>query len=193
MVVLSPPGVVVLRMLDDLALTDLVAPLATLGLVVFAATLIRGLLLSIPRSALRAGVGVAAAGVGLGLALVLTTRVDLGTIACPAKAGPTLGVTVAVALVDAWRQGDPGDRYWRKGSADPAWQENVRALALPEYRRLGSGCWNRLAPIRPDRTWHEFRVTIESEQGPALSTTLSVRTQHDGTEWKVTGVHGPIR
>lgn len=191
-VLLSPFVVVLLRLLDDAGHQWMVAPLQWLAIAVLAVAVVLGVVLTSRRSAVRAMTGLVFAVAGLLLLVLPTTHVVLGRTACPPRAGHELGISTAVAVVEAWRTGQAADAVWSGGEASPAWKERVRALSLEEFRLIDSGCWERVAPVRESPTWHEFRVTVREGTLPPLSKILLVHVADEGGVWKVTGVDGPL-
>jgi hypothetical protein len=191
-VFLSPFVVVVLRVLDDAGYRRMVAPLQWLAIGVLVIAVVLGVAVTSRRSALRAMSGLAFAVAGVLLLVLPTTNVMLGRTACPTRAGHELGMSTAVAVVEAWGKGEAGDAVWSGGEASPAWKERVRTLSLEEFRLIDSGCWERVAPVRESPTWHEFRVTVREGTLAPLSKILLVHVAAEGGAWKVTGVDGPL-
>ena len=191
-VLLSPFVVVLLRLLDDAGYREMVAPLQWIAIGVLVIAVVLAVAITSRRSAVRAVTGLAFAVAGA-LALVLpTTNVMLGRTACPPRAGNELGISTAVAVVEAWRKGEAADAVWSGGQASPAWKERVRTLSLEEFRLIDSGCWERVAPVRESPTWHEFRVTVREGALAPLSKIVLVHVAAEGATWKVTGVDGPL-
>ncbi len=191
-VFLSPFVVVLLRLLDDAGHRGMVAPLQWLAVGVLVVALVLGVAVTSRRSVVRAVSGLAFAIAGLLLLVLPTTNVVLGRTACPPRAGQELGLSTALAVVEAWRKGEAGDAVWSGGEASPAWREQVRILRLEDFRLVDSGCWERVAPVRASPTWHEFRVTVREGTFAPLSKILLVHVAADGAAWKVTGVDGPL-
>ena len=191
-VFLSPFAVILLRLVDDLGYRALVAPLQWTAIGVLVIALVIGVAVTARRSALRAASGLAFAIGGLLLLVLPTTNVVLGRTACPPRAGGELGLSTAVAVVEAWRQGNGGDAVWAGGEASAAWQERVGAGRLEDFRLIDSGCWERVAPVRESPTWHEFRVTVREGTFVPLSKILLVHVATEDGVWKVTGVDGPL-
>ena len=67
-----------------------------------------------------------------------------------------------------------------------------RAVTLLEYQLVGSGCWERVAPIDATRTWHEFRVTVRGSGRAALAKSVVVHTAVGSDGWKITAIEGPL-
>lgn len=191
-VLLSPFGVVMLRLLDDAGYGSLVAPLQWLAIILFVVALAIGVAVTWRRSAIRAVSGLAFAVAGALLLVLPTTNVVLGRTACPPRAGEELGLSTAIAVVEAWSKGEAGDAVWTRGEASPAWKEQVRRLRLEEFRLVDSGCWERVAPVRESPTWHEFRVTVREATFAPISKILLVHVVTEGGGWKVTGIDGPL-
>jgi hypothetical protein len=191
-VLLSPFGVVVLRLLDDAGHGGLVGPLQWLAIGLLVVALAIGVAVTWRRSALRAASGLLFAVAGVLLLVLPTTNVVLGRTACPPRAGQELGLSTAIAVVEAWSNGDAGDAVWTGSQAAPAWQERVRQLRLEEFRLVDSGCWERVAPVRESPTWHEFRVTVREGTAAPISKILLVHVATESGGWKVTGIDGPL-
>jgi hypothetical protein len=191
-VFLSPFGVVLLRLLDDAGHREMVAPLQWLAIAVLVVAIVIGVVATLRRSAVRALSGLVLAVAGVLLLVLPTTHVVLGRTACPPRPGQELGMSTAVAVVEAWRKRDAADAAWHGGEASAAWKERVRALSLEEFRLIDSGCWERVAPVPESPTWHEFRVTVREGASPPLSKILLVHVADEGGTWKVTGVDGPL-
>lgn len=191
-VFLSPFVVILLRLLDDSGYPRMVAPLQWLAIGVLAVALVLGVAVTSSRSAIRAVSGLAFAIAGLLLLVLPTTNVVLGRTACPSRAGHELGLSTAVAVVEAWQKGEAGDAVWKEAEASPEWRDKVRLLRLEDFRLVESGCWERVAPVRESPTWHEFRVTVREGAFAPLSKILLVHVVAEGGAWKVTGVDGPL-
>jgi hypothetical protein len=191
-VFLSPFVVVLLRLLDDAGYRPLIAPLQFLAIGVLIVALVLGVAATARRSLVRAVSGVVFAIAGLLLLVLPTTNVVLGRTACPRHPGRELGLSTAVAVVEAWRKGETADAVWAHGEASPAWKQHVSELALEEFRLVDSGCWERVAPVRESPTWHEFRVTVREGTLAPLSKILLVHVADEGGAWKVIGIDGPL-
>ncbi len=191
-VFLSPFAVLVLRVADESWSPRLVTPLQWLFIGFFCVALLLGLLVTSPRSALRAGGGLVFSVLGLVLLVAPLTHVTLGRGGCPPRAGRDLGAAPAAAVLEAWKSGAPGAAAWRGGEADASWQERARGITLMDYRLVDSGCWERVAPISASSTWHEFRVTVKEGDRAPLSKTVLVHTEKEGTRFKVAAVDGPL-
>jgi hypothetical protein len=191
-VLLSPFVVVLLRLLDDAGYGSLVAPLQWLAIGVLVIALSIGVSITWRRSAIRALSGLVSAVAGVLLLVLPTTNVVLGRTACPARAGQELGLSTAIAVVEAWSKGDAGDAVWTGSQASPAWKDRVRQLRLEEFRLVDSGCWERVAPVRESPTWHEFRVVVREGTVAPISKILLVHVATEGGGWKVTGIDGPL-
>jgi hypothetical protein len=191
-VLLSPFVVVLLRLLDDAGYRSMVAPLQWLAIGVVLVAVVLAVAITSSRSAIRAVSGLVLAVAGLLLLVLPTTNLVLGRTACPTRTGHALGLSTAVAVVEAWRAGAVADAAWTGGQASPAWREQVRTLALEDFRLVESGCWDRVAPVRESPTWHEFRVTVRQGTSAPLSKILLVHVADEGGAWKVTGVDGPL-
>ena len=191
-VFLAPVAVVLLRIADEWGFEGLVAPLQWALLAFFAVALLRGVLFSAPRSAMRLGVGVAAA-LGVGAVLLWPmTQISLGRVICPSRAGSDRGVQAAAVALQAWQRGETGSRAWRGGAPDTGWLETARRIRLLDYQLVETGCFDRVAPIDAHRTWHDFRVTIREGERPPLSKLVVVHTVTESGSWKIAGVEGPL-
>lgn len=191
-VFLSPFVVILLRLLDDAGEQGMVAPVQWLAIGVLVIALVLGVAVTWRRSPVRAVSALAFAIAGLLLLVLPTTHVVLGRTICPPRAGQELGLSAAVAVVEAWRKGEAGDAVWSGGEASPAWKDKVRTLSLEDFRLIDSGCWERVAPVRESPTWHEFRVTVREGELAPLSKILLVHVATEGGAWKVTGIDGPL-
>lgn len=191
-VFLSPFVVILLRLVDDMGYRALVAPLQWTAIGVLVIVLVMGVAVTARRSALRAASGLAFAIGGLLLLVLPTTNVVLGRTVCPPGRGGELGLSTAVAVVEAWRRAEAGDAIWSGGEASPAWRERISRVRLEDFRLVDSGCWERVAPVRESPTWHEFRVTVREGTRAPLSKILLVHVAAEGGTWKVTGVDGPL-
>jgi hypothetical protein len=191
-VFLSPVCVLLLRVVDEGGWSGLVVPLAWVLLATFGLALFQGVLFSARRSVPRLVVGLVAALVATGGLLWPLTRVTLGRVACPPRAGTELGVQAAVQAVQAWTRGDPGERAWRNADPSLDWRSKSRAITLLDYQRVDSGCFERVAPIDVARTWHDFRVTVREGQRSPLSKIVTVHTAAERGGWKITAIEGPL-
>jgi len=120
------------------------------------------------------------------------TQISLGRVICPARAGADLGARSAAVALEAWQRGDAGDAAWRAADPAPAWREKARSISLLDYRLVESGCFERVAPIDTQHTWHDFRVTIKEGQRAPLSKVVVVHTAVEADGWKITGIEGPL-
>jgi hypothetical protein len=184
---------VALRLLDESGHEGFVAPLAWTYGALGVAALAMAALARAGRSPLRLALGVAGALVASVVVLWPVTQITLGRTSCPARAGPDLGVPIAAAALEAWRQGKTGEGGWRGGLADTAWTERARRFGVVEYSLVESGCWERVAPVDGGRTWHEFRVTVQAGEDRPLSKVVVVHTVRDDDRgWKITAIEGPL-
>jgi len=191
-VFLTPVGVLLLRVVDEYDYDSFVAPLQWTLLALLAVVVLRAVLSSAPRSVTRMALGLVATAAAVSILLWPLTRVTLGRVICPARAGTELGVQTAAVAVDAWQRGETGAAAWHDGAADSAWADKARAISLLDYRLVESGCFERVAPIDVSRTWHDFRVTIKEGDRAPLSKIIVVRTVAEGGGWKITGIEGPL-
>jgi hypothetical protein len=191
-VFLAPAGVLLLRFVDEYGAERLVPPLQWVLIAVLAAVLARAALSSARRSVLRLVLGLAAAGGALALLLWPVTQVTLGRVTCPSRAGADRGVRAAATGITAWQRGEAGDAAWYRADPDVGWRRTTRAIRLLDYQLVDSGCYERVAPIDTQHTWHEFRVTIREGERAPLSKIVVVRTAAEGTDWKITGIDGPL-
>jgi hypothetical protein len=191
-VFLAPAGVLLLRFADEYGAERLVSPLQWLLITGLAVVLVRAALFSARRSVVRLALGLGAAGGALVLLLWPVTQVTLGRVSCPSRAGADRGVQTAAAGIAAWQRGEAGEAAWHRGDADAAWREKARAIRLLDYQLVDSGCFERVAPIDTQHTWHEFRVTIKEGDRAPLSKIVVVRTAAEGGAWTITGIEGPL-
>lgn len=193
LVLLIPGVAVLLRSIDESAYGALVSPLAWAFGVLSAAALVLGVLASARRSAFRMALGLGGALTAVALLLWPVTHVTLGRTACPKRAGPNLGASIATAALQAWRERATGDAAWQGGRVDAGWTERARRYALLDYQLVESGCWERVAPVDGTRTWHEFRVTVrQREDNTRLSKTVLIHAAAGAAGWKLTGIDGPL-
>ena len=191
-VVLTPAGVLLLRVVDEYGYERVVEPLQWTLLALLAVVILRGALSSARRSATRMALGLVAAAGAVAILLWPVTQVTLGRVICPARAGSDLGVQAAAVAVEAWKRGATGAAAWRGGEPDPAWGEKAGAIRLIDYQLVESGCFERVAPIDAHQTWHDFRVTIKEGDRAPLSKVVVVRTAAESGGWKITGIQGPL-
>lgn len=191
-VFLSPAAALSLRAVDESGLPELVVPLQWVYITFFALSLLLGVLVTSARSVIRMAAGLVASLLGLVVLLTPMFNTRLGRTICPPRAGSDLGVRVAASVLEAWRTGAPGSEAWAGGVVDPSWQQRRAAIRLLDYRRVDAGCWERAAPISPNTTWHEFRVTVREGARAPLSKILLVHAVRSGDGWNVSGVDGPL-
>jgi len=119
----------------------------------------------VPRSVPRAVAGGGSALLAAGLLALAMIHV-IGQRSCPERMGVDRGIQVAAQMLDAWRKGEaaPAD-VWASAAVADAWRSRVGKLTLIDYKVVDSGCWERLAPVATQRTWHEFRVTVQQRDG----------------------------
>jgi hypothetical protein len=184
--------VLALRFVDEYGYERVVEPLQWTLVGLLALVLVRAVLFSARRSVVRLVLGLAAAGGALGLLLWPVTQVTLGRVICPARGGTDLGVQSAAVALEAWERGEAGDAAWHAADADPAWRDKARAIRLLDYHLVESGCFERIAPIDTQHTWHDFRVTIKEGDRAPLSKVLVVRTAVEAGVWKISGIEGPL-
>src|SRR5262249_51641725 len=151
-----------------------VEPLRWALLALLAVVLLRAAFFSARRSILRLGLGLVGALVTVAVLLWPVTRVTLGRVICPARAGTNLGVQAAATAVEAWQRGETADAAWQGGQASEAGRTKARSLSLLDYQLVDSGCFERVAPTDATHTWHDFRVTIKDGERPPLSKVLVV-------------------
>ena len=191
-VVLVPVGVVLLRAADESGLENYVTSLQWLLTASFALVLLRAVLFSMRRSVVRVALGVLAVVAATGLLLWPVTRVTLGRVMCPARAGNDLGVAAAATAIDAWQNGEPGAEAWHAGEVSSAWRDKAQAISLLDYQLVETGCFERVAPIDARHTWHDFRVTIREGERAPLSKIVTVHTNVEGDSWRITAIEGPL-
>ena len=192
LVLLAPFAVFALRLLDESGYDGLLAPVAWALAALFVAALVVAVLSTIRRSVARAVLGVAGVLVALVVLLAPLTRVTLDHTPCPPRAGVDLGVPAAVSALASWERGETDDTGWRGGDRRAGLARTVRDTRLIDYQLVDSGCWERVAPVDVTRTWHEFRVTIETGEREPMSKVVVVHTTTERGDWKITSVEGPL-
>lgn len=190
-IVATPFVVLATRILDEQGFVVAENLLRWGGLSLFAIAVFLGLVVSGRRSPPRAAAGGAAAMLAMILVVLFLYQVTLGPTACPPRAGKDLGSAVATRIVEAWKHGYIAGDLWQSGEVDPSWIDRTRALALVDYERSDSGCWEHFAPVSARRTWHDFRVMIRTEGNDSIAKNLRVNTLNAEGDWRVTGVEGP--
>ena len=94
--------------------------------------------------------------------------------------------------LEAWRRGGPpADDVWRSSAVADVWRDRVRDVALLDYKLEDSGCWERLAPVTTNETWHQYRVTVRRGDGERFSKVLTVHTHAVRGAWRIADVEGP--
>jgi hypothetical protein len=192
LVLVAPFAVFALRLLDESGYEGLLAPVAWGLAALFVAALVGAVVPTIRRSVARTVLGVAGVLVALVILMAPLIRVTLDHTPCPPRAGVDLGVPAAVGVLASWERGETDDTGWRGGTAAPGWRERVRETKLIDYQLVDSGCWERVAPVDVTRTWHEFRVTIETGAREPLSKVVVVHTAAERGDWKITSVEEPL-
>ena len=192
LVLIAPFAVFALRLLDESGHDGLLAPVTWVLGALFVAALVGAVVPTIRRSVARTVLGVAGALVALFILMAPLIRVTLDHTPCPPRAGVDLGVPAAVGVLASWERGETDDTGWRGGTAAPGWRERVRETKLIDYQLVDSGCWERVAPVDVTRTWHEFRVTIETGAREPLSKVVVVHTAAERGDWKITSVEEPL-
>jgi hypothetical protein len=191
-VLLTPAGVLLLRVVDEAGAERYVEPLRWALLALLALVILRAVIFSARRSVARLALGLVAAMGAAGLLLYPVTQITLGRVICPPRAGTNLGVQSAAAAIEAWRRGEQGGAAWREGVPDPAWLEKSATMRLLDFQLVDSGCYERVAPIDASKTWHDFRVTIKEGDRAPLSKVVVVRTAAEDGGWKITKIEGPL-
>jgi hypothetical protein len=191
-VFLVPAGVLLLRAADESGFERYVTPLQWTLIAFFVLVVVRGVLFSARRSIVRLALGVLAVTGATGLLLWPATRVTLGRVTCPARAGSDLGVAAAATAIEAWQRGEPGAEAWRAGEASGAWRGKAQAISLLDYQLVETGCFERVAPIDGRHTWHDFRVTVKEGARAPLSKIVTVHTVAEGDGWRITAIEGPL-
>jgi hypothetical protein len=192
LVFLAPTASLLLRVLDESQLDALMRPLAWALSALFLIALSLALVASARRSAASLALGTIAVIATLATVMWPMTRVTLGRVSCPARAGGDLGALVASGALDGWRAGTADVTVWRTGEAAADWTAQTRGVSLFEYQRVESGCWERAAPIDATRTWHEYRVTVQEAERPPLSKIVVIHTAAGIDGWKITAIEGPL-
>ena len=174
-----------LRLADDTPISLLVAPvLAGLG-ILFLLVVAVAVATSGPGGLARAGVVLLVAAV-----LAMPMVHVIGRRSCPEIMGPDRGLQAATQVFDAWRNAERPPDVWANADLGPAWTGYVDGLVLHEYRLMGSGCWERLAPVTTVKAWHEFRVIVERADGELFARTLIVHTRAVDDRWAIADVEG---
>jgi hypothetical protein len=192
LVFLAPGVALLLRAIDDASFASAVSPLVWIMVVLFVVVLGMAMLVSAARSVVRAMLRAAASLAAIGLVLWFVTASTLGRTQCPRHAGPDLGASSAAGALGGWQTGESSDALWRAGSSSAAWIERTRGTGLVDYRLIDSGCWERIAPVDITRTWHEFRVTVQTAGGAPISKVVVVNTAANAGGWQVTEIEGPL-
>lgn len=192
LVVLAPPATLALRFIDDSDLAVAVSPLTWAMAIAFVVAVMLAATVSAARSAARAIAGTVVAASAVGLVLWAVTSSSLGQAPCPSHAGPDLGAGAGASALDAWGTGANADPIWLTPESSAAWAERTRDVGLVGYRLVGSGCWDRMAPVDVTRTWSEFRVTVRGVDGAELSKTVVIHTKAEAGGWKITEIEGPL-
>jgi hypothetical protein len=186
-VFLAPASVLLLRVVDESSLDAAVQPLAWLLVVFFVVALALAVVASVRRSVARLAMGAGAALLAVAALLWPVTRVTLGRVPCPARAGNDLGTEVASRALHAWQSGSRATAdLWRRGVVGEDWRDRTRAIGLADYQLAESGCWERVAPVDGTHTWHEFRVTVQEAERSPLSKSVVIHTALGREGWKIT-------
>lgn len=190
-VFLTPVALLSLRLIDDTGVALLVPTMLIAMVVVFVAMVAVGVRTSAPRSTVRAFAGAGSALVAATLLALPMVHV-IGQRACPERMGADRGVAAAMQMLEAWRKGEraPGE-LWLSGDVADAWKPRTEEATLIDYTLVASGCWERLAPVTTTKTWHEFRVTVQSPDGDAFSKIVTVETRATRSGWRISEVEGP--
>ena len=189
-VFLTPAALLSLRLIDDTSVALVLPPLLIVMIVLFLAMLAVAVRASVTRSVPRAVAGGGSALLAAGLLALAMIHV-IGQRSCPERMGVDRGIQVAAQMLDAWRKGEaaPAD-VWASAAVADAWRSRVGKLTLIDYKVVDSGCWERLAPVATERTWHEFRVTVQQRDG-RFSKVVTVHTHVTRGNWHITEVEGP--
>jgi hypothetical protein len=188
LVLLTPVALLSLRVIDDSALALLIQPLLVVMVLVLLVALGMALRRSLPRSSTRAVLGGVGALLAAGL-LALPMIHVIGQRLCPERMGADRGVEVSLQMMEAWRKGEPAaGEVWADGGIASTWGPRAEGITLLDYKLVDSGCWERLAPVITDKTWHEFRVTVREGENDPFSRTIVVHTSATYGGWKIAGV-----
>ena len=187
---LTPVVLPSLRLIDDTSIAVMLPPLLVGMIVLFLAMLAVAVRASVTRSVPRALAGGSSALLAAGLLALAMVHV-IGQRSCPERMGVDRGIQVAAQMLDAWRKGEaaPAD-VWASAAVADAWRARAGTLTLIDYEVVGSGCWERLAPVATKRTWHEFRLTVQ-QGDDRFSKVVTVHTRATHADWHITEVEGP--
>jgi hypothetical protein len=190
-VLLTPGALLALRVVDDSAIALLVQPIIGVMVVVFLVIVAAAVRKSAANSLPRTLAGGCGALLAVALVVVPMTQV-IGQRSCPDRMGPDRGLQVSAQMFDAWRRGGtPPADVWTSPAVADAWRTRARALTLLDYSLVDSGCWERLAPVTTDKTWHEYRVTVRRDTGDGFSKIVTVHTSAAHNGWVISDVEGP--
>jgi hypothetical protein len=191
-VALTPVVLFCLRLIDESDVADLVQPpILALTVAVLLVTIAVAARSSAAHSLSRAVVGGGGALLGAALLVLPMTQI-IGHRPCPDRLGLDRGLHVATQTLDAWRRGGlPPDDVWASTAVADGWRQRVRDVALLDFKLDDSGCWERLAPVTTNKTWHEYRVTVRRGDGERFSKVVTVHTRAARDGWKIVGIEGP--
>jgi hypothetical protein len=190
-VLLTPVVLFCLRLVDDSDIAVLVQPILGVTIVLFLGVVAVAIRRSASVSPLRTLAGTVGALLAVGVIAVPMTHV-IGQRSCPERMGPDRGLQASAQLFEAWRRGEalPAEGWVSPTVADE-WRARARPLTLLNYKLVDSGCWERLAPVTTDKTWHEYRVIVRRGDGDAFSKVVTVHTGAARGGWVISGVEGP--
>ena len=191
-VFLTPGALLSLRLIDDTDIALLVQPMLivmiALFLVMVAVAVRTSAVVSVPRALAGGGSALLAA-----MLLALPMVHVIGQRSCPERMGADRGAEVTMMMLEAWRKGAPAPAdVWAAPAVLDSWKPRADELALVAYKLVDSGCWERLAPVTTQKTWHEFRVTVRHGAGDPFSKILTVHTRATRGGWKIADIEGPF-
>jgi hypothetical protein len=190
-VLLTPAVLLSLRVVDDSDIAVLVQPILGVMILVFLGIVAVAIRRSASVSPLRTLAGTVGALLAVAVIAVPMTHV-IGQRSCPERMGPDRGLQVSAQMFEAWRRGGalPAE-LWASPALADEWRARARPLTLLDYKLVDSGCWERLAPVTTDKTWHEYRVTVRRGDADAFSKVVTVHTGAARGGWAISGVEGP--
>jgi len=189
-VFLTPVALLLLRLIDDTSVAVLLRPVLFVMVVLFLALVAVAVRTSAPSSLARALAGGGSALLAAALVALPMIHV-IGQRSCPERMGVDRGIQVSMQMLDAWRKGEPPPaEVWGAAAVADAWKAHVGKLRLLDYRLIDSGCWERLAPVATNETWHEFRATVQQGED-RFSKVMTVHTRATRGGWAVAEIEGP--
>lgn len=96
------------------------------------------------------------------------------------------GQWVVENLIEEWKRGDSGGRYWKDGVL---LIDRTALFAVREYKHLAQGGWKEAdGSWKPGREWHRYRIKSSTQGGFAIEKLWRFEVEKVGNEWKVTRV-----